>query len=165
MKWLLLVSITIFLHQSAKPTLNELRNCYQQAATQKMAAEKMDQLAMLIDTNSEPVLIGYKGVNEMLQAKYSWNPISKWNRFNKGRTLLQLAVKRDNTNLEIRLLRYSIQSNIPSFLNYHAQIVTDKHYLILNTPHSNDKRLKEMIINYFASTHNLTTTELNNIKN
>ena len=162
---LLLVFIAVFLHQSAKLTLDELRNYYQLAATQKVAAEKLDQLTMMIDTNSDPVLIGYKGANEMLQAKYSWNPIAKWNRFNKGRTLLQLAIKRDNTNLETRFLRYSIQSNIPSFLDYHAQMATDKHYLILNTPHINDKKLKEIIVNYFVSTHTLTNTELNNIKN
>jgi hypothetical protein len=165
MKMLLLTFFTLLLHQSANSTLTELRSCFQEAGVKQAAAKRLDQLAGLIDTNSDPVLIGYKGANEMIQAKYTWNPIEKWTRFNKGKALLQLAVSRDNTNLETRFLRFSIQSNIPSFLSYKAQMDTDKRFIIMSTPHSIDRRLKEIIINYFASTHILTAAELNYIKN
>jgi len=165
MKLFLLTLITLYLYQTAKPALVELRNYYQQAGKQKSAAEKLDQLASLIDSSEAPVLIGYKGANEMIQAKYAWNPIAKWSRFNKGKTLLQFAISRDNTNLETRFLRFSIQSNIPSFLNYNQEIVADKRFLIINTPRSSDKKLKEIIVNYFVATHTLTSTELNTIKN
>ncbi|CAN5243518.1 hypothetical protein BH09BAC6_BH09BAC6_00440 [soil metagenome] len=165
MKLLLIAFFTVFLYQTTKPTLSELRSCYQQAGIKKAAAEKLNQLTALVDSGSEPVLIGYKGANEMLQAKYILNPITKLSRFNKGKTLLQMAIKRDTTNLEIRFLRFSIQSNIPSFLNYNAEMIPDKQFLIANTPRSKDEGLKEMIVKYFIAANTLTNTELNNIKN
>jgi hypothetical protein len=164
MKVLLLAFPLLLYYQIPKPTLAELRLSYQQAGNRKAAAEKLDQLTAGIDTGQSPILIGYKGANEMFQAKYASNLIAKLNRFNKGKSLLQMAIIHDTTNLETRFLRFSIQYNVPSFLNYKEELTADKRFLIANTSHSKDQELKQMIINYFETTGALNYTELNQLK-
>ena len=164
MKLLMLAFPLLLVYQIAEPTLAELRIYYQQAGKQKVAAEKLDKLTADIDTSQSPVLIGYKGANEMVQAKYMLNPIAKLSRFNKGKKLLQIAISHDTTNLETRFLRFSIQYNIPSFRNYKEEMTADKKFLIVNTQYSQDEGLKQMIIDYFDVTGALTDIELNQLK-
>jgi hypothetical protein len=165
MKLLFLSLLFIRLHLAPEPTLAELRNCYRQAATQKTVAKKLDQLLAMVDTNAAPVLIGYKGANEMIQAKYVINPIAKLSKFNRGKDFLQLAINRDTSNLETRFLRFSIQSNIPVWLNYKDEMIADKHFLIDHFSRSKDQELKDMIIGYFIATNTLTEIEIKKIKN
>lgn len=165
MKFLLLTLLTAVLPCIPEPTLGEIRNCYQAASIQKAAAEKLNQLTLNIDSSAAPVMIAYKGANEMVQAKYAFNPMTKLSRFNKGKALLQMAVSLDSLSLETRFLRFSIQSNIPSLLNYNGEISTDKQFLMNNTSICQDRGLKDMILNYFAATHTLTEAELKKLKN
>lgn len=165
MRFLLLTLFTAVLPCITAPTLSEMRNCYQLAAIQKAAAEKLDQLTLNIDGSAAPVMVAYKGANEMVQAKYVFNPITKLSRFQKGKALLQLAVSRDSLNLETRFLRFSIQCNTPSLLNYNSEMAADKRFLMNKSGNCQDKVLKEMIVNYFAATNILTVTELKKIKN
>lgn len=147
------------------PTLHELRSTFQCAVKQKADAEKFEKLVAQIDTSAVPAFIGYKGVNEMIQAKYVLNPLTKLNKFNKGKSLLQLAVNLDTLNLETRFLRFSIQSNCPGFLNYSGQLMGDKKFLIDQLMDCNDEELKTMIYNYLITSNSLTAIEIKKLKN
>jgi hypothetical protein len=165
MKILFLTLFAVCFHPNVEPTLRELRSCYRQAVTQKSAAEKFDQLLATVDTGAAPVLLGYKGACEMIQAKYALNPIAKLFKFRKGKSLLELAVSRDTLNLETRFLRFSIQSNIPALLNYKDEMIKDKCFLMNHAGSSKDQELKEMILNYFVVTNTLTEVKIKKIKN
>jgi len=89
----------------------------------------------------------------MIQAKYSLNPIIKLEKFNRGKELITKALNRDTLSLEMRFIRYSIQSNLPAFLGFHDEMYTDKRFLVDNVKISNDPELKEMIINYLSATN------------
>lgn len=112
-----------------------------------------------------PVLICYKGANEMIQAKYTLNPISKLEKFNKGKELIKKAFSRDTLNLEMRFIRYSIQSNLPAFLGYHDDLGKDKQFLLDNTINTKDLELKEMIFNYLSALSVIKPDELKQLKN
>src|ERR1700743_1285486 len=87
------------------PDLTKIRSLYRTAPLDKEAALQLDQLMTAIDSGSAPVLVCYKGANEMIQAKYAFIPIKKLEKFNKGKTLVSSAFKRDSSNLEMRFIR------------------------------------------------------------
>ncbi len=132
------------------PDLSELRKLYQSAATERSSSRRMESVLSGVDNNSNPVLVCYKGVSEMLEAKYSWNPYVKYKKFNTGRALMEKAIGREPDNIEMRLLRYSIQSSLPSFLNYHANIAADKVFLKNAVVSVQDKTVRDMLIRAIA---------------
>lgn len=111
--------------------IGTIRKLYHSAANVKQDALHLNQLMLAVDTTAPPVLVCYKGANEMIQAKYTLNPIVKLAKFNKGKALLIKAIGRDTLNLEMRFIRYSIQSNLPGFLNYNDELDADKRFLVL----------------------------------
>lgn len=134
-----------------KPDIGTVRKLYHSAANVKQDALRLNQLMLEVDINAAPVLVCYKGANEMIQAKYALNPFVKLAKFNKGKALLIKAIGRDTLNLEMRFIRYSIQSNLPAFLNYGDELGADKRFLVNNTKHNNDPELREIIYNYLTT--------------
>lgn len=146
--------------------LSKIRGLYHRAAEVKQDAAKLNQLMLQMDSETAaPVLICYKGANEMIQAKYTLNPISKLEKFNKGKELIKKAFSRDTLNLEMRFIRYSIQSNLPAFLGYHDDLGKDKQFLLDNTINTKDPELKEMIFNYLSALSVIKPDELKQLKN
>ena len=152
MKYLLclsLIPLGIFTVQTLD--IHQIRELYHRAAEVKQDARKLNNLMFQVDTAAgAPVLICYKGANEMIQAKYTLNPVNKLEKFNKGKDLIKKAFSRDTLNLEMRFIRFSIQSNLPSFLGFRDNLEQDKRYLLNNTKTSKDPELQEMIFNYLS---------------
>jgi len=131
--------------------LSKIRNLYCNAPKEKQDAIQLNQLMLQVDSGTAiPVLVCYKGANEMIQAKYTLNPISKLEKFNRGKDLIKKAFSRDTLNLEMHFIRYSVQSNLPAFLGYRDELEEDKRVLLNNTKDSKDLELKEMIFNYLS---------------
>jgi hypothetical protein len=86
---LLLLPISAFALQTLD--LHQVRMLYHTAAEVKQDAAKLNKLVLQVDSNALPVMICYKGANEMMQAKYAINPITKLDKFNKGKDLIQKA--------------------------------------------------------------------------
>jgi hypothetical protein len=136
----------------AGPEVTQLRTMYKQSAKDKESAE--DFLAKLngVNDKSAPVLVAYKGVAQIVQAKYMFNPINQLSTFKKGKALIERAVAADPGNVEVRYLRFTIQTNAPSFLGYNEHIDADKKVLVDNFPKLTDAQLKQMVHNYINKT-------------
>ena len=161
--WLFLLPLSAIAWQTID--LHQVRGLYHRAAEIKQDAAQLNHLMLQVDSNSTPVMVCYKGANEMIQAKYAFNPVTKLNQFNKGKELIQKAFSRDTLNLEIRFIRFSIQSNLPSFLGYHDNLDQDKRYLLDNTKASKDPELEEMIFNYLSGLSTIRPEDLKQLKN
>ncbi|MEO5908884.1 MAG: hypothetical protein ABIR50_03975 [Ginsengibacter sp.] len=146
------------------PSLTSVRVLYQKAATEKISCKILIQLLSSVDENSNALLEGYKASATMMLAKYTFNPISKLSYFKKGKQMLENAIKADDTNIELRFLRFAVQSNIPFFLGYHSFIEDDKKILMETIPLLNDPELKNMITAYFKNSNFLTVNEKQQIK-
>lgn len=144
--------------------MGEIRNLYQRAPKVKKDALQLNQLMLRVDSLDAPVLICYKGANEMIQAKYTLNPFAKFEKFNRGKELIKKAFSRDSLNLEMRFIRYSIQINLPSFLGYNDELDMDKRFLLDNTRENKDTKLKEIIFNYLAILPVIKQEELKQLK-
>jgi hypothetical protein len=162
--WLILLPIGALAMQTLD--LHQIRELYRHAPQVKKDAFKFNKQMQEVDSRSAaPVLVCYKGANEMIQAKYSLNPLVKLERFNKGKKLIRKAICRDTLNLEMRFIRYSIQSNLPAFLGYHDELATDKQFLLANTNVSKDTELREMILTYLSAISITKPDELKQLKN
>ncbi len=143
---LLLLLLTGRPFQENPPPLLELRQLYLQAATKEESAKLLERRLKSTDIDNEPVFVCYKGASRMMQARYSVNPFNKIKYFNSGKILIESAVARDKNNVEMRLLRYSVQSHIPSFLGYNENIDADRTFLTSQTEKIRDTQLKAMVI-------------------
>jgi len=155
----LLISSTVSF--AGVPSLKSVRSLYQKAAINEKSCKNLIEILSPYNNNTNPLLQGYNGCATMMMAKYTLNPFSKWSYFQKGKKMLENAIGADSTNIELRFLRFAVQTNIPSFLGYHGFIESDKKILLESISFLNDPELKNMITVYFRNCKCLTALENN----
>lgn len=148
MKILLILYASIFFFSSPDEDLEQYRSLYVQSAKSKKAAQTLWKLLEKQDRHAPAIVTGYKGAARMMQAKYAFSPISKYTHFKNGRELIEQALKKEPKNIEVRYLRYTIQTNLPSFLGYKDQIRGDREFLIDQLKTITDQKLKHNIQQY-----------------
>lgn len=136
---------------STEPEILEIRNLFEASANNKASADQLLKLLSGTTQSASPLLICYQGATEMMLAKYAFNPINKLKKFTKGKSLIEEAVKKEPQHLEIRFLRFAIQTNLPAFLNYNDDIQMDKKYLLDNLKTTKDNILKQNIMKYLST--------------
>ena len=134
---------------SAKSTeIEDVRVLFHKAeSSQKVCIELIELLEPYNDKNNA-LFLGYRGSANMLMAKHLINPFSKLSYFKKGKLLLEKAIQFDQKNIELRFLRYTIQTNVPSFLNYSDNKENDRAFLLQSLNSLNDLKLKNIISTY-----------------
>ena len=121
--------------------LETVRMNYEKAASDKKLCQAMIEA---LRTNTESAVhLAYLGAFQTIWAKHSSNPISKLQTFKKGKRNIEDAVMSKPDNVEIRLLRLSVQSNCPLFLGYKKNIEEDKKFILSNTKNITSVLLKE----------------------
>ena len=89
----------------------------------------------------------YKGALLMKKAGLVGGPGKKLKLFKEGHENLESAIKRDNKNVEFRLLRLIIQEHAPGILNYKDNIDKDGDYVHLNFK-SLSPEVQQAVIDY-----------------
>ena len=121
-----LVTAFIFFFQT---DLEALRNSYAKANSSNANTEAFINLAEK-QSGSDAVTSGYKAAAQIMEAK-----IAKKNRkslVKNGATSLESIIKNNPNNIELRLIRLSVQENIPKIVGYRGSIKDDKAFLIDN---------------------------------
>jgi len=155
---ILLFSIS-FLSFAQQQDIEGIRVLFYKASNdRKMAKVFLDQLKR-VKTVQNSTLHGYKGMAHMLQAKYAWNPYKKLDHFNTGKAILEEAIKEDTSNIELRFLRYSVQSNAPFFLNNKSQLEADKELIKKQWSTLQDKDLRQRISQFMLTSGDCTEAE------
>jgi hypothetical protein len=110
-----------------------------------------------------PLIIAYVGALEALKAKNSWNPYIKIKYLNLSGKTVQQAVSASPDDMEIRFVRFSIQSNLPHFLGLNKDINADKTRIIeqLKQKHYGlaDKLFVQNIIKFMLNSKQCTPQE------
>ncbi len=156
--------LLIFIKQSG--SLTDIRYHFDHINQNKLHVEKL-KLLLEKDTHLiSSIKQAYLASCIMGEANYLPNPLDKVKKFNTGKPLLELAVKSDSTSIEIRYIRYTIQMNVPTILNYKAHQKTDRLFLISNAHKVkiNDTELYQKIILFLETKANLTEQELKKLK-
>lgn len=163
MKSLITIILLLLTGSFQSSSVSEVRALYKFAAEKEDAAEKLMERTEN-STGKEPVLLGYKGAAHMLMAKYVGNPFSKMSHFNKGKKIFSSAIEADRQNVELRFLRFSVQSEAPAFLGYRDNLEEDKTMILTGLKDIKDEELYKMISGYLLSSEALSEVEKEKIK-
>ena len=140
-------------------TIEQVRELYQKSSKEEISCKKLIGSLQPYNENNNTSLAAYRACATMIMAKYVTGPINKLSKFNEGKKLLEKCIEKDNRNLEIRFLRFTVQSNAPKFLGYSSSMLLDKNFILNALPSINDKQLKNIVISFLKSSTYLTNTE------
>lgn len=160
----LLIFLTEGLYGSTGFTEN-VRSLYKASAANKDSCMKLIGLLTHFDEENNSLMAGYRACATMMMAGHVINPFSKFSYFRKGRELLEKCIQNDSDNIELRFLRFSVQTNLPGFLNYNRSIKEDKQVLLDTILQVPDVKLKKFIINFLRNSAYLTRAEKQKIGN
>jgi hypothetical protein len=134
-------------------------------ASLKKAAQNEQECKLLLTslhtyTHTNDVLYaGYKACATMIMAKYAINPYNKFSYFLEGKKLLENCIKNETKNIELRVLRLSVQLKAPAFLGYNNNIKTDKEFILNALPKITDNKTKHLLKTMLLNSNCLTNLE------
>ena len=148
MKKLVLVFLLFCSFVNAQ-SLVELRGYLQKGEnSEEVSKTLISKSKNAYDTTKKPIYMAFYAVGSFFMAKHASNPLNKYSYFNKGKKLLEDAIKKEPNNIEIRLMRLIFQEKTPSFLGYNKNIESDRNFIIKNYKNSDDENLVKFIKNY-----------------
>jgi hypothetical protein len=161
---ILLICCTSSFKSNATVDIASVRSMFQQAASDEVACKKMIRVLAPYD-EKKPLLLGYKGSGTMMMAKHVFSPFSKLSYFKKGKQMLESAINTDDKNFELRFLRFTAQTNIPSFLGYDSDIQKDKEFILNHFLQIKDTGLKEFVLPILIKSKYLNNIEKQQLNN
>ena len=157
MKLLLNIFITLLAIKSCycqDEVLKAVRSCYNEANN----VEQVQELIRLSSVSSDhPVILAYNNTAHLMLLDYRYNPIKKYTLFKTHTKKLDSIIKQNPTNIELRLLRYTVQNKAPSFLQYNAQLNKDIELIRANI-HKESDYLKKYIQEFLIDFNNVRTS-------
>lgn len=140
--------------------LESLRNSYAKANASDANTETFINIAEK-QSGSDAVTTGYKAAAKIMEAK-----IAKSNRkalVKSGAVNLEAVIKSNPNNAELRLIRMSVQENIPKIVGYRGSLKDDKAFLLNNYAKQN-AALKNYIKRFAAQSKTMTDAEKATLK-
>lgn len=105
------------------------------------------------------ILKGYEGMSWMIRANHAINPYNKLKYFFKGKEMLETAIAENPESIELRFLRFGVQTNAPIFLNYSSEIHADKTHILKNFSELKDTDLRKRVSDYMLSSKHCSKNE------
>lgn len=146
------------------PAINEVRMLYEKAATNEKTCKQLIDLLSPYNEKNNPLLSGYKAVATMLMAKHVFFPFTKLSYFNKGKKMLGKSIEVDGKNVELRFLRFTMETNVPSFLGYNDDIKNDKNFILNFYQGITDTLLKNFMLPVLQKSDHITANEKRRLK-
>lgn len=141
--FIVLLSFTVF---SASSSLLEVRKLYFSEITSK--EESLAFIDLLKNAEEGIEIEGYRAGATMISSKYEFSPFSKLSTFSDGKEALENIIEEHPNNLELRLIRLTIQENAPNIVHYNDKIETDRAFLKFHKPSLSDFDLINRIESY-----------------
>ncbi len=80
-------------------------------------------------THHNPLPFAYRGLYYFMRAKYLYWPNQKLSSFNIGKKIMEAIIILNPKEPELRLIRYSVQYNVPTILGYSSNLKEDRKIL------------------------------------
>ena len=123
---------------------DQIRKTYLESAKSEENIHKLISTCEDYKSKNNSIICAYRTVADLMLIKYKYNPFYKLKLFTEYSRKLDLIVKNNFTNIEIRFLRYCVQKQTPRFLGYNDNLELDYQFIIQNIDiHS--KELQEYI--------------------
>ncbi|MBW7676957.1 hypothetical protein [Chryseobacterium chendengshani] len=142
--------------------LEALRNAYSKANLSMEGAKNFIEIADK-KTSSDPVISAYKAAAEILEAKVTTEKNKRKSFVKSGATHLESVIKNNPSNAELRVIRMSVQENIPKIVGYSKNLKEDKAFILSNYSKQN-AALKTYIKKFAMQSKTMTAAEKNGFK-
>lgn len=139
--------------------LIKIRDLYYKASTNKKDSEVFSEEMRTVSGIGKSLTAGYTGMSYMIKANHAFNPYYKLSYFIKGKDLLDNAITSDPANVELRFLRFCVQTNAPGFLGYSGKIDDDKKVILSGFATLKDEDLEKRIKEYMLASKNCSKEE------
>ncbi|KAA1244650.1 hypothetical protein [Aquimarina sp. RZ0] len=130
--------------------VDEVRDAYRYANSSKEKTEQFYQLTQKTNHTKDNVMAAYYGCALTLKASISSKMGDKISYFKKGKKIIETAVQADPDNIEIRMIRLSVQMNAPRITGYRDDIEEDKNFMLKNINEVSSSKLKEFIKGFMS---------------
>jgi hypothetical protein len=118
---------TVF--QPSEPDITELRALLVNGADNKESGEKL--FSIVGDYSGQNALfLAYKAAAHAIKAKYAVNPLKKKKFIKNSSSIFSDAVARDQQNLEIRYIRFVVETKTPAKVKLSQHLEEDKNILV-----------------------------------
>lgn len=141
------IPVLLFMMLFANNDLTKIRILYSEVSVSESGQQEFIQL-MQGKNSQDATILAYKGAASVLQSRSSKDKNERKSLFIRGIHLIEDALSREPGNIEIRLIRLSIQENIPKVLNYSGNIEEDVAEIRKLLESTRDKALKEFVAGY-----------------
>lgn len=125
----LLLSLLLWINFANTTDLASIRKMYPDVAKSEANAKEFTEKLSGISNNDEKILVAYKAASILVDSKFESLIGSKISRFKEGAKLLEATLKSDPNNIEIRMIRLSIQEDVPGITGYKKNIKEDKKFI------------------------------------
>ncbi len=116
--------------QNLNTFLEEIRKLYPKANFSEINASLFASNLKEVTENDEAILIAYKGASIVMVSKFEKKMSTKINGLKEGTKWIEKAIANEPKNIEIRLIRLSIQENLPNIVNYKKNKIEDKNFIL-----------------------------------
>jgi len=141
--------------------VEEVRNTFPKITS----VEQANYFIEILEKNETVEAKSYTAVMFFMKSKLVKFPIAKYKYFKKGKKQLDSLINNNKNNVEIRYLRFLLQSEMPKFLGYHRNIKDDYLLIINEIEASNLKRdFKIKILNNVLLISTLSSEKSKQIK-
>lgn len=115
--------------------LHQLRDLFPLISKNEQSNQSMVKIVNNNTQIASEIKKAYMASALMASAKFKINPLSKLQAFNEGKKMLEESIQSNQLNPETRFIRFTIQSNSPSFLMYKNNLQEDKTVILSALPH------------------------------
>ena len=145
------------------PDLAEIRALYPKAGQSEETAKTLNAKLESVNAQSDKTLIAYKGAGLTLKSKFSGKLAEKISFMKKGAGLIDGAATAEPNNIEIRLIRLSVQESVPGIVNYRKNKQEDKAFIAAHYKEQNGT-LKEYVKNFMLQSKSFSEQEKSALK-
>jgi hypothetical protein len=108
--------------------------------------------------NKNTILLAYKGAALTLKSKFSNKLADKIDYFKAGAKLIESAIKAEPKNIELRVVRLSVQENVPAIVNYRKNIKEDSAFINAHVK-GLDGPLRDFVVNFVLNSKSFTAAQ------
>lgn len=159
----LLLSLLLWFSFVGNPDLASIRKTYPDVNKSEANAKSFVEKLSSVSNNDDKILVAYKAAAILLDSKFEKKLKEKMNRFKEGAKLLESTIVSEPNNIEIRMIRLSIQENVPGITGYKKNIKEDKKYITTHYSEQNTA-LKEYLKDFVLQSKSFSDKEKQFVK-
>jgi len=125
----LLLTFILWVNFAATPDLVSIRKIYPDVAKSEANAKEFTAKLAGVSNNDDKILVAYKAASILVDSKFEKKLGEKIERFKEGAKLLEATIKSDPSNIEMRMIRLSVQEDVPGITGYKKNIKEDKKFI------------------------------------